>query len=153
MPWTLRNAADFTSRVLFPTSNQRCWNTRLSFVIIVFINTWLVLIYWVAQKTRPLYIFACNKWMHLPNFMVFLHTYKLHAATKILKFGRCIHLLQAKVYKWRRLIWRTLYVLMHTCTYVSGTLKNWSIVLHGTRVDPQPPVTGSRRRLDPGQCM
>ena len=33
-----------------------------------------------------------------------------------------------------------------------GTLKNWSIVLHGTTEDPQPPLTGSRRRLDPGQC-
>jgi len=35
---------------------------------------------------------------------------------------------------------------------MSGTLKNWSIVLHGTTEDPQPPLSGSRRRLDPGQC-
>jgi len=35
---------------------------------------------------------------------------------------------------------------------MSGTVKNWSVVLHGTRDDPQPPLSGSRRRLDPGQC-
>lgn len=32
-----------------------------------------------------------------------------------------------------------------------STLKNWSVVLHGTRDDPQPPLTGFRRRLDSGE--